>query len=205
LQCPLWEGQAAVEVLPAAEIDIRMPLDVRVLHTVRRRWHPEGPAPPRNVLLTLASLVLVSLVLAAGTLVCPLYSTAQVTVRGSEIIIGSYVERAPSLPPPIMLFAAAALVAASALVEFFMRVRLDKLSATILCLAFLPAVPLPHVYIISLSDVAVVLSNHTRYLSLTLFCLALLTALINSVLTPRRRARVIADLSVAEEKTHHES
>jgi len=50
-------------------------------------------------------------------------------------------------------------------------------------------------------NVVIVLSNFAKFVSIPLFGVALLVATIEALLTPQKRARVIADLSITEEKT----
>jgi hypothetical protein len=54
-------------------------------------------------------------------------------------------------------------------------------------------------------NVVVVLSNFAKFVSLPLFGVALLTSMVEALLTPQRRAKVIADLSITEEKTERET
>ncbi|ACB38976.1 hypothetical protein [Pyrobaculum neutrophilum] len=131
----------------------------------------------------------------------PLYATAPVDVGNFEITAGGEVDRFLQIPPALAAAVAVALLAAAVYVEFFAKLRVGGLPKVLALLALAYAVPLPYLYLVKFSDVVVVVSNFAMYLSLPMFGLALLVAVTENLLVPRRRARVIADLSVTEEKT----
>jgi hypothetical protein len=83
--------------------------------------------------------------------------------------------------------------------------QVGKLPKIIAVLALLYGVPLPYVYVVEGGNVVVVLSNFAKFVSIPLFGVALLVTATEALLTPQKRARVIADLSITEEKTEKEA
>jgi uncharacterized membrane protein len=153
------------------------------------------------VTLTLVALILAVLILAVGPFATPLYATTHVEVKMFEIAAGDFVERFLQMP----LWLAAAIVLALLIVaiylEYFAKIEVGKLPKITSVLALLYSVPLPYVYVVGGGNVVVVLSNFAKFVSLPLFGVALLTTIVETIFIPKRRAKVIADLSITEEKT----
>jgi len=157
------------------------------------------------VVLTLIAFVLTALILAMSPFATPLYATAPVEVRQFEIVASNFAERFLQIPQPLATAAVLTLLAAAVYLEFFAKMQAGKLPKIIAVLALLYGVPLPYVYVVEGGNVVVVLSNFAKFVSIPLFGVALLVTATEALLTPQRRARVIADLSITEEKTEKEA
>jgi hypothetical protein len=157
------------------------------------------------VALTLLALLIAVLILAAEPFATPLYATAPVEVKQFEIAAGDSYERFFQMPWATAAAMSLMLLAITAYLEFFTKLQMGKLPKAIAVLALFYGLPLPYVYVVGGGDLVVVLSNYAKFVSLPLFGLALLIAVTESLLTPQRRARVIADLSITEEKTEKEA
>lgn len=154
-----------------------------------------------DVALTLIAFILTMLILAMNPLAMPLYATAPVEVRRFEIVAGDFAEGFLQIPQSLATVATPALLAVAIYLEFFARIQVGKLPKIIAVLALLYGLPLPYVYVVEGGNVVIVLSNFAKFVSIPLFGVALLVATIEALLTPQKRARVIADLSITEEKT----
>jgi len=153
------------------------------------------------VALTLIAFILTMLILAMNPFATPLYATAPVEVRRFEIVTGDFAEGFLQIPQSLATVATPALLAVAICLEFFARMQVGKLPKIIAVLALLYGLPLPYVYVVEGGNVVIVLSNFAKFVSIPLFGVALLVATIEALLTPQKRARVIADLSITEEKT----
>ncbi len=151
--------------------------------------------------LTLITLIVVLLISAVSPFATPLYATAPVKVGGFEIAAGNFVERFLQIPQPFATVVALALLTVAIYLEFFAKLQVGKLPKVMALLALLYGLPLPYVYVVGEGDVVIVLSNFAKFVSLPLLGVALLVAITEALLTPQKRARVIADLSITEEKT----
>jgi hypothetical protein len=157
------------------------------------------------VTLTLVALVLAVLILAVGPFATPLYATTHVEVKTYEVTAGDFVERFLQIPQWLATVITLALLTVTVYLEYFAKIQVGKLPKIIGVLALLYSIPLPYVYVVGGGNVVVVLSNFAKFVSLPLFGVALLTSMVEALLTPQRRAKVIADLSITEEKTERET
>ena len=154
-----------------------------------------------DVTLTLVALVLAVLILAVGPFATPLYATTHVEVKTFEVTAGDFVERFLQIPQWLATVITLALLIVAVYLEYFAKIQVGKLPKIVSVLAILYSIPLPYVYVVGGGDVVVVLSNFAKFVSLPLFGVALLTSIVETLLTPQRRAKVVADLSITEEKT----
>ncbi|WP_053240547.1 hypothetical protein [Pyrobaculum islandicum] len=153
------------------------------------------------MLLTSMAAVLTVVILAIGPFAKPIYATIPVDIGNFEIVVGGEVERFLNIPWALSAILSIAILATSAYLEFFVKMRIGQLPKIMALLALIYAMPLPYIYIVKFNDIVVVLSNYAKSVSLSIFGLAILIAVAEKFLVPQKRARVVADLSITEEKT----
>lgn len=152
-------------------------------------------------MLTALAVLLALLVLVVEPLGVPYYATIAVDVQSFEIVVGGASERFLQIPWPLALLLTAILVAVTAYIEYVEKIRPSRLSKALALLALLYSAPLPYIYIVGRGDVAIVLSNFAKYLSIPVFYAALLSTLTERMLAPKNRARIVADFEVTWAKT----
>lgn len=131
----------------------------------------------------------------------PLYATTDVKIGLFEIKVGPDVEKFLQIPWLAGLAVSTLLLLVAIYMELYAKIAIGNLPKALAILSLLYAVPLPYVYLVDFKDIVVVLSNYAKFLSLPIFSLALIVAISERLLTPQRRTKVIADLSVTEERT----
>lgn len=151
--------------------------------------------------LTIVAIILLALTVLVGPVATPIYATVTVNVKNYTIVTGEAVDKFVNIPLVVYIVTGSALLLIAFYIEVVSKTRVDNLPKILALLSALYALPLPYVYLIGVKDVAIVLSNYAKALSLPAFGLALFVAVAESLLMPKKRARVIADLSATEEKT----
>jgi hypothetical protein len=157
------------------------------------------------VTLTLLALVLAVLTLGVAPFATPLYATTHVEVKMFEVAAGEFVERFLQIPQWLATVIVLALLIVAIYLEYFAKIEIGKLPKIASVLALLYSVPLPYIYVVGGDNVVIVLSNFAKFVALPLFGVALLTTIVETIFIPKRRAKVIADLSITEEKTERGS
>ncbi len=130
----------------------------------------------------------------------PLYATTSAEVGNFKITAGRYVENYIQIPWPLAMGGAVALTVVSIYIELVLKIKRRLLVIFIAFVAVMYAMPLPYVFI-SGNDVVVVVSNYAKYLSLPLFSMAILIAMLEEIMSPPRLTKILAELSTTMEKT----
>ncbi|MEM0369644.1 MAG: hypothetical protein QXT46_05730 [Pyrobaculum sp.] len=131
----------------------------------------------------------------------PLYATTEVKIGLYEIKAGPVVESFLQMPWLVAVGTSMILLILALYLELFIKLKIGNLSKILAILSLLYAIPLPYIYLVEFRDLVIVFSNYAKYLAIPLFGLALIVAMSEKLLISQSRARVIADLSITEEKT----
>ncbi|MEM0468461.1 MAG: hypothetical protein QXF38_03580 [Pyrobaculum sp.] len=131
----------------------------------------------------------------------PLYATTEVKIGLYEIKAGPVVESFLQMPWLVAVGTSMILLILALYLELFIKLKIGNLSKILAILSLLYAIPLPYIYLVEFRDLVIVFSNYAKYLAIPLFSLALIVAMSEKLLISQSRARVIADLSITEEKT----
>ncbi|MEM1788159.1 MAG: hypothetical protein QXY12_05415 [Pyrobaculum sp.] len=131
----------------------------------------------------------------------PLYATTEVKIGLYEIKAGPVVESFLQMPWLVAVGTSMILLILALYLELFIKLKIGNLSKILAILSLLYAIPLPYIYLVEFKDLVIVFSNYAKYLAIPLFSLALIVAMSEKLLISQSRARVIADLSITEEKT----
>lgn len=131
----------------------------------------------------------------------PLYATTEVKIGLYEIKAGPVVESFLQMPWLVAVGTSMILLILALYLELFIKLKIGNLSKILAILSLLYAIPLPYIYLVEFRDLVIVFSNYAKYLAIPLFSLALIVAISEKLLISQSRARVIADLSITEEKT----
>ncbi|MEM4632625.1 MAG: hypothetical protein QW610_03305 [Pyrobaculum sp.] len=131
----------------------------------------------------------------------PLYATTEVKIGLYEIKAGPVVESFLQMPWLVAVGTSMILLILALYLELFIKLKIGSLSKILAILSLLYAIPLPYIYLVEFRDLVIVFSNYAKHLAIPLFSLALIVAMSEKLLISQSRARVIADLSITEEKT----
>ncbi len=151
--------------------------------------------------MMLIAVILGALVVFLEPRAMPIYATAPVDIKDYTIIVNNIPDRFTQLPQSLYIIIVLILLLATFYLEFLLKIHVGRLSKLVAIFSLLYAIPTPYIYLVDFKDVVIVVSNYAKTLSLPIYGLALLIATTENLTTPRKRARVIADLSVTEEKT----
>lgn len=155
-------------------------------------------------MMTLIALALTALTLISPMAV-PLYATAAYRIEDSQIVAGTATYRFISLPQPLAFILLILLTALSAYIEYMAKIKPGILPKIMAIMSLFYSIPLPYVFIVDYRDVVVILSNYAKFFSIPIYTVAILVAISEKLVSPAKRARIIADLSITEEKTERGS